>query len=95
MKYLLVLLSGLEISDGAITHFLVGNGLVQEANPLMRSIITEGNFLLLKVVGVLLSVLLLWQVYKHFPRLTLVATSSVLLFYGAVLVWNLGVFFSI
>ena len=27
MKYLLILLSGFEISDGIITHFLVRNGL--------------------------------------------------------------------
>ncbi len=44
MKYLLILLGGLEISDGIITHFLVGNGLAREGNPLMESIVKEGNF---------------------------------------------------
>ena len=92
MKYLLLLLSGLEISDGIMTNSLVGNGLLQEANPLMTSIVGDGDFLLLKVVGALLSALALWQIYRRFPRLALTTTSSVLLFYSAVLAWNLGVF---
>ncbi len=93
MKYLLILLSGFEISAGIITHFLVRNGLVREGNPLMEAIIREGNFLLLKVIGLLLCVLILWGVYKRFPRVTLIATSSVVMFYGAVMAWNLTMFF--
>ena len=93
MKYLLILLSGFEISDGIITHFLVRNGLVQEGNPLVESIVMEGNFLLLKVIGVLLCVLILWGVYRRFPRVTLIATSSVVMFYGVVMAWNLTMFF--
>lgn len=92
MKYLLILLGGFEISDGIITHFLVRNGLVREGNPLMETIVREGNFLLLKVVGVLLSVLVLWGIYKRFPKVTLTATSSIVLFYGLVMVWNMGMF---
>jgi len=92
MKYLLTLLAGFEISDGMITHLLVKNGLVQEGNPLMESIVMEGNFLLLKVIGVLICVLILWDIYKRFPRIALIATSSVVTFYGAVIAWNLGVF---
>ncbi len=92
MKYLLILLGGLEISDGIITHFLVGNGLAQEGNPLMEPIVKEGNFLLLKVIGVLLCGLILWSVYKRFCKVTLIVTSSIVMFYGAVIAWNLGVF---
>ena len=95
MKRLLVLLSGFEISDGISTHFLVGNRLVQEGNPLMESIVREGNFLLLKVIGVLLSVLVLWCLYKPFPKVTLIAASSVVMFYGAVMAWNLNMFFRV
>ena len=93
MKYLLILLGGFEISDGIITHFLVRNGLVQEGNPLVEAIVMEGNFLLLKVIGVLLCVLILWDIYKRFPKVALIATSSVVMFYGAVMAWNLSVFF--
>lgn len=93
MKYLLILLGGLQISDGIITNFFVRNGLVQEGNPLMEPIVREGNFLLLKIIGVLLSVLILWSIYRRFPRVTLIASSSIAMFYGAVIAWNLGVFF--
>ena len=95
MKYLLILLSGFEISDGIATHFLVGNGLVQEGNPLMEPMVREGNFLLLKVIGVLLCVLILWSMYQRFPNLALITTSTVVMFYGAVIAWNLGVFFRV
>ncbi len=93
MKYLLILLGGLEISDGILTHFLVGNGLAQEGNPLMEPIVREGNFLLLKVVGVIFCGLILWGIYKRFCKTSLIVTASIVLFYGAVIAWNLGVFF--
>lgn len=93
MKYLLILLSGFEISDGIITSLVIGNGLIQESNPWVEPIASEGNFLLLKVIGVLLSVLILWGVYKRFPKLALTAASSVVIFYAVVLVWNFGVLF--
>lgn len=92
MKYLLFLLGGFEIFDGVITHYLVGNGLAREANPLMESIVMEGSFLPLKVIGVLLCVFILWHLYKRFRRVTLITTSTMVVFYGAVIAWNLGVF---
>ena len=94
MKYLLILMSGFEISDGIITHFLVRNSLVQEANLLVEPIVREGNFLLLKVTGVLLCVLILWRMYKYIPRVIVIITSSIVMFYGAVMAWNLSIFFT-
>ena len=93
MKYLIILLllCGLEISDGMLTQGAVNNGLVQEANPLMEHIVREGNFLLFKVIGALLCVLVLWSIYKRFPNLALLATSSIVVFYGIVVAWNLYV----
>ena len=95
MKYLITLLCGFEISDGIITHLLVGNGQFQEGNPLMAPIVGEGNFLLLKVVGVLLCALVLLKMYRRFPRVTILTTSSVVTFYGVVIGWNLGLFLAI
>ena len=92
MKYLLILLGGFEISDGAVTHFLVRSSLVQEGNPLMEPVVREGNFLLLKVIGVLLSVVLLVGIYKRFPKVALITTSSVVAFYGLVMAWNVSTF---
>ena len=94
MKYLLFLLGGFEVSDGIITHLLAGNGLVREANSLMASIVREGNFLTLKVIGALFCVLTLWYLYRRFRKVTLIATSSVVAFYGVVIAWNIWVFFT-
>ena len=92
MKYLLTLLCGFEISDGIITQLLASNGLFVEANPLMAPVVSDGNFLILKVVGVALCALILLKLYRHFPRVTLLTTSSVVTFYGAVIGWNLSLF---
>ena len=93
MKHLLIFLSVLQTSDGVITHFAVRNGLVQEGNRLIESIVREGNFLLPKVIGVLISVFILWGIYKLFPRVALTATSSIVMFYGVVMAWNLSILF--
>jgi hypothetical protein len=95
MKYLLTLLCGFEISDGIITHLLVSSGQFREGNPLMAPIVGEGNFLLLKVVGVILCVMVLLIMYRRFPRVTILTTSSVVTFYGAVIGWNLGLFITV
>ena len=90
MKHLLILLSGLEISDGVITSLLVRNGSVQESNRLIEAIVMKGDFLLFKVIGVAICVLILWGIYQRFPGVAKIAASSVVAFYGAVMVWNLS-----
>lgn len=92
MKYLLGLLSSFEISDGVITHFLVSSGLAREGNPLMEPLVGSASFLVVKVVGVLLCVFLLWRLYKRYRRVTMIVTSTIVVFYGLVLAWNLGLF---
>ena len=92
MKYLITLLCGFEISDGIITQLLVSNGPFVEANPLMAPVVSDGNFLLLKIVGVVLCALILMKLYRYFPRITILTTSSLVTFYGAVIGWNLSLF---
>ena len=92
MKYLLGLLIGLEISDGVVTQFLVEGGLAREGNPFLRSIVGEANFMVLKVVGAILCVLILWDIYKRFPKVALISTSCFVMAYGAIVLWNLGLF---
>ncbi|MFC1902767.1 DUF5658 family protein [Chloroflexota bacterium] len=93
MKYLLGLLAGFVISDGLLTYFLVRNGLAREVNPLLVPIVGEGNFLVLKVVGAILCVLILWDIYRRFPKLALISTSCFVVVYGAIVAWNLSIFF--
>jgi len=93
MKRLLILLAGFEIADGVVTHLLVRSGFVQEGNPIMAVLVREGNFLALKVIGALICVGILWLLYRRFRKVALATTSSIVLFYGAVMIWNLGIFF--
>ena len=92
MKYLLPVLSGLEISDGVFTDFAVKQGLVKEANPLMAPIVSEDNFLFLNVAGALVCAVILWLIYKKYPRVAQAASSAIIVFYAAVLVWNAFLF---
>lgn len=91
MKHLLFLFSGLEVSDGLMTDFFVRNGLVQEGNSLMEPIIRSGNFLLLKIAGAIICGLILWTIYKRFPKPVLIVVSSISVFYALVIIWNLSV----
>ena len=93
MKYLLGLLVGFEVSDGLLTYFLIGHGLAREGNPFLLPIVGADNFLVLKVVAAILCALLLWDIYRRFPKLALIATSCFVAFYAAIVLWNLGLFF--
>ena len=92
MKYLLGLLVILVVSDGLITRFLVTNGVAQEGNPLLQPIVGKAGFLTLKVVGALLCALILWDIYRRFPRLALIATSVFVFGYLGIVLWNLSIF---
>jgi|WetSurMetagenome_2_1015567.scaffolds.fasta_scaffold985816_1 hypothetical protein len=91
IKFLIPVLVALESADGIFTYFKVGKDLVKEANPLLQSIAGTDSFLIMKICGALLCGILLWLVYKRFPRISLITTSSIALFYTAVLAWNLCV----
>jgi len=92
MKYLLGLLIGFEILDGVLTHFLIRGGLAREINPFLVPIVGEANFLVLKVVGVLLCALILWDIYKRLPKVALIVTSVFVAFYGVIVLWNSSLF---
>ena len=92
MKYLLGLLIIFEIADGILTHFLVTGGLAREGNPLLLPIVGEFSFLVLKVVGVFICAIILWDIYKRWPRVALISTSCFVVFYGVIVLWNLSIF---
>jgi hypothetical protein len=94
MRYLLGLLVGFVISDGVLTYLLVGNGVAHEGNPFLVPVLAGGSFLMLKVVGTILCVIILWDLYKRFPMLALISTSCFVAAYGAIVLWNFGVLLS-
>jgi hypothetical protein len=91
MGFLIPLLVALETADGILTYSAVSQGLVREGNPIMQNIAGTGNFLLMKIMGALLCALLLWLVYKRFPRVSLVSAACIVIFYAMVLTWNLNI----
>jgi hypothetical protein len=93
MKYLLGSLAGLVISDGLLTHFLTRHGLAREGNPFLVHIVGQDIFLVLKIIGASLCVLILWDIYRRFPKLAIICTSCFVGVYGAIVTWNLGIFF--
>ncbi len=92
MLLLISLLVALEAADGIFTYSAVGRGLVRECNPLMMSLAGTGNFLIIKIAGAIVCALLLWLLYKRFPKISLATASSIVVFYAGVLTWNLGIF---
>ena len=93
IKFLIPLIVVLEIADGILTYSAVGKDLVQEANPLLQNTADSQSFLIMKISGALLSALLLWLIYKRFPKVSLIASAGIMLFYTAVYTWNLSILF--
>jgi len=93
LKYLLGLLVGFEILDGVTSHFLIRSGLAREGNPFLLPLVGETNFLIIKVVGVFICALILWDIYKRAPKLALITASIFVTFYGGLVLWNSGLFF--
>ena len=90
MLILLCLLVVFVITDGLLTHFLVTYGIACEGNPFLQGIVGEAGFITLKVVGALLCALILWDVYRRFPRLAIVCTSCFVVGYWMIVLWNLS-----
>ncbi len=93
LKYLLGLLVGFEILDGIMSHFLIRGGLAREGNPFLLPLVGETNFLVIKVVGVFICALILWDIYKRARKLALISASIFVTFYGGLVLWNSGLFF--
>ena len=94
IRRLLVALIALVISDGVISHFLIRQGVAREANPFLRTLVGGGDFLVIKVVGVLLAAFILWDIYKQWPRLAVISSRCFVGLYSGVVAWNLSVFFT-
>ena len=92
MKYLIVLLILFNIADGIVTYFLVKHSVGKEGNPFLQQLVDQPTFMIIKVVGVVLCALILWDVYRRHPRLALVSTSCFVISYAVVVLWNSSLF---
>ncbi|MFC1873456.1 DUF5658 family protein [Chloroflexota bacterium] len=93
MKHLLGILMGLEVLDGLLTHYLVRNGIAQEANPFLESIVQGDNFLSFKICGGILAIFLLWSIYARWPKASAICASCFVVFYSVIVMWNSSLLF--
>ena len=91
MRYLLGLLILLNILDGVTTQIALQSG-GRERNPFLLHVAGEPLFIVLKVAGATICALILWDVYKRYPRLALVFTLCCVTVYAGIVVWNSRVF---
>jgi hypothetical protein len=94
MKYILLSLVMLVLTDGLISQFLTKYGLGHEGNPFLRTFVNEESFLLLKVAGALLAALILWDMYRKRPRFALISSLVFVGLYTVIVFWNLFVYFT-
>jgi hypothetical protein len=92
MKVLLGTLVFFVILDGLLTELLISRGLVREVNPFLQPLVGDIGFMVLKVVGALLCALILWDIYRRFPRLATIATLIAVVGYGIIVAWNTSLF---
>ena len=88
---LLVMFVFAMVLDTFATQFMVTRGFVQEGNPAMALLISDGRFVAFKLTGTLLCAGLLWMVHRRFPRLSLSGVLGSLLVCSAILFWNAAV----
>jgi hypothetical protein len=81
-------LFSLVLTDGMVTQYLITHGIAWELNPFLASFINENVFLLVKGVGVLLAIVVLWDLSKRNYRIALVTSSLFVVFYTLVVLWN-------
>ena len=88
MKCLLCVLVALVVADGVLTEFLLNRGLAYEGNPFMKPLVGDISFMFVKIGGSLLCAFILWDIYRHWPRLAMIATRVFVVAYGLIVVWN-------
>ena len=91
--FLLAMMVQLQLWDGIITQAFVTHGLAAEGNRIAAHLIGQGNYLPLKIAGILVCLALLWVVGRRYPALAKLTASIVCIFYLAVIVWNFLVVF--
>ena len=93
MIVLWVALFTLVVSDGMVTNYLTAHGFAREWNPLLVNLVGNIGFLLVKAFGAMLAIFLLWDISKRHYRLAFVVSYCFVLLYGAIVFWNIFVYF--
>ena len=94
IRLLVCTLVALVVADGLISKFLVSHGFAREGNPLLQIWVGENIFLAIKLLGAFLIAIVLWDIYKHNPKLSYISTLCFVISYTAIVFWNLYAFFA-
>jgi hypothetical protein len=86
--YLLFLLVALVIADGLITQSVVDAGLGREVNPFLQNLISNGNLIGFKIVGALVCIFILWDIYRRHSNLAVISTVVLIAAYTGIVYWN-------
>jgi hypothetical protein len=78
----------LVVADGVLTNILIQKGIARESNPFLVGIAGESRLIYLKILGVLLAALILWDVHRRHPRIAFWTSSTFLLIYCGIVGWN-------
>jgi len=89
LKYILAILILLVIADGVLTNILIQKDIASEANPFLVNIAGNAGLIIFKIVGVLLAVLILWDIYRRSPKLAFWVSAVFLVAYSGIVAWNL------
>ncbi len=94
-KKMLILLGTLVffvIVDGLLTELLIARGMVREMNPFLQPLVGDVGFMLLKVAGAGLCALILWDIYRRYPKIASITTWIATGGYGIIVLWNTSLF---
>jgi hypothetical protein len=89
MRYLLYVLFALIVADGILSDYLVSQNLGRELNPVLSTLMGGGQFMLVKVCGALLVIILMWKLYKRQQGLAIIGSLCSLVFYTGIIYWNI------
>ena len=92
MRYVLYTLFALIVADGILTDFLVMQRLGQEWNPFLKTLVGGEQFLLIKVCGAFLIIVIMYEIYRRRPRMAIVSSLCFLVLYTGIIYWNSFVF---
>jgi hypothetical protein len=71
-----------------LTNILIQKGVAHESNPFLVGIAGETRLIVLKILGVLLAALILWDISRRHPRIAFWTSSAFLLIYCGIVGWN-------
>jgi len=91
MKLILGTLVALVVADGLVTNLLIELGLAHEGNPFLQAWAGMDIFLVFKLLGAFLAALILFDIYKHHPRLSFISALTFVVLYTVIVFWNLSI----